>query len=318
MKYLIIDKRQRVINDNHQNISTASLRLVEELDKKNIPHDLAYLDQIEFEFLNSETKIRVNTKDIKEYSHIIFRGHDLHKPQEYELKRYIVDWAEQYNRTNPEQKLLIQNAQAIKNFPYYNKIAMAIFCSLNNIPYFETYYRTDGDYTNSERNILNEYPLIIKEYSGANRVQNIKGERKIKKNVFKIDSLDSYKQEFLKDQDLSAFFLQAFSTEKADIRIFVKLGKVIGGWKRESTDSFMTVSRGKYSIYNNPDQKIVDISQNVARLLGADFIAVDFMYISGEPLLQEFSYHPGFKAYETKTEGEPLNIAEEIITAFKE
>lgn len=318
MRYLIIDKRQRVENSNDNNISTASLRLIEELDKKNIPNDLAYLDQIEFEFVDGETKIRVNTKDIKEYSHIIFRGHDLHKPQEYEIKRYIVDWAEQYNSTNPEQKLLVQNAQAIKNFPYYNKIAMAIFCSLNNIPYFDTYYRTDGKYPTSQRDILNDYPLIVKEYAGVNRVQLIDGEEKIKKNVFKLETDQDYNQENLKNQNLSNFFLQAFSTEKADIRIFVKLGKIIGGWKRESTDSFMTVSKGIYSLYNTPDERITEISQNVARLLDADFIAVDFMYMNGEPLLQEFSYHPGFKAYETKIEGEPLNIAEEIITAFKE
>jgi len=36
----------------------------------------------------------------------------------------------------------------------------------------------------------------------------------------------------------------------------------------------------------------------------------------GNMLLQEISLHPGFKAYETKIEGKPVNIAEAIITAF--
>ncbi len=36
----------------------------------------------------------------------------------------------------------------------------------------------------------------------------------------------------------------------------------------------------------------------------------------GFPCIQEISLHPGYKAYETKIEGEPVNIAEAIITAF--
>jgi hypothetical protein len=41
------------------------------------------------------------------------------------------------------------------------------------------------------------------------------------------------------------------------------------------------------------------------------------MFKNGKPYLQEISLHPGFKAYETKiTDGEPVNIAEAIITAF--
>jgi D-alanine-D-alanine ligase-like ATP-grasp enzyme len=48
-------------------------------------------------------------------------------------------------------------------------------------------------------------------------------------------------------------------------------------------------------------------------------MAVDFMYIDEKPYIQEISFHPGFKAYETKiTEGKATNIAEAIITAFRE
>lgn len=318
MRYLIVDKRQRVLNPNENNVSSTSLRLIEELNKKGITNDLAYYDQIEFEFIDGETKIKINNVDIREYTHVIFRGHDLHRTQEYEFKRYLVDYAEQYNSTSPEKNILIQNARAIKNLPYYNKIATALFCSLNNIPYFNTYYRTDGKYEENIIDTFKEYPLIIKEYSGVNRVQIIDGQEKIKKNVFKLDDEQGFNQEYLKEQDKSNFFLQAFSTEATDIRIFVKLGEIIGGWKREATDGFMTVKDGKYSAYNNPDAQIVDMSKKVARLLDADFIAVDFMYKDGKPLLQEISYHPGFKAYETKVEGETINIAENIITAFKQ
>lgn len=80
----------------------------------------------------------------------------------------------------------------------------------------------------------------------------------------------------------------------------------------------MTVSKGIYEMYNNPDDEMRLLAEKVSALLEADFIAVDFMYIRNKPHVQEFSFHPGYKAYETKIEGTPVNIAEAIITAFKE
>ena len=315
MKYLVIDKRQRGAIGKKLDIPTGSARLLEELDKKNIERDFIYNDQLEFILNEGKFIIKANGKDITEYSHIIFRGHALHNDHEYHYKRYIIDFAENYNKENPKKKILVQNAEAIKRFPYYNKIAIAQFCMENNIPYFNTYFRTDGDYL-KERDLLNKYPLIIKEYAGVNRIEVIDGVEKIKKNVFKIDNIEGYKQEGLDGQDLSSFFIQEFSDSGEDYRIFVKLGKVIGGWKRYAKDSFMTVSKGEYEMYNEPNKEIKEIAEKVATLLDADFIAVDFMYINAKPAVQEWSYHPGFKAYETKIEGEPVNIAEAIITAF--
>jgi len=46
MKYLIIDKRQRVEVAGMGEIPTASARLIEELDKKNIESDFVYNDQL--------------------------------------------------------------------------------------------------------------------------------------------------------------------------------------------------------------------------------------------------------------------------------
>ena len=40
------------------------------------------------------------------------------------------------------------------------------------------------------------------------------------------------------------------------------------------------------------------------------------MFIDEKPYLQEISLHPGFKAYETKAIGEPINIAKAIIDSF--
>lgn len=308
MKYLVIDKRQRGDEGKTVETPTGSARLLEELGKRNIESDFIYNDQLEFIFKEGKTIIKAGGNDITEYSHIIFRGHALHNDHEYHYKRYIIDFVDQYNKENPDKKILVQNSKAIKKFPYYNKIAMAQFCSINSIPYFNSYLRTDGEYS-KDREYLNDFPLITKEYSGENRVEIIDGKEIIKKNVFIIEKEEDYKIN-------PNFFLQEFSNTGEDFRVFVKLGKVIGGWKRKASHGFMTVNNGMYEMYNKPNEEIKVIAEKVSALLDADFIAVDFMYINGKPTVQEWSFHPGYKAYETKVEGRPINIAEAIITAF--
>ena len=312
MKYLVIDKRPRV---KQMEIPTASVRILEELKKKDIPTDFVYNDEIEILFTEGSTQIKAKGIDVKEYTHIIFRGHALHNDRQYALKRYIIDYIEQHNSDNPEKKVLVQNSKAIKKLPYYNKVAISLLCSQYNLPYFQTYYRTDGKYL-EPRDMLKEYPLIIKEYAGINRVEIIDGEEKIKKNVYKIEKNEDFEQEGLENQNLGDFFLQEFSDTAEDYRVFVKLGKVIGGWKRSASKGFMTVNKGIYEMYNEPDQEMKEIAEKMASILEADFIAVDFMYMNGKPCIQEISLHPGFKAYETKIKGTPVNIAEAIITAF--
>lgn len=315
MRYLIIDKRQRI--DIGKDIPTGSARLLEELEKKDIAYDFVYNDQLEFIFQDGNFVIMANGKDILSYSHIVFRGHSLENEKEYHFKRYIIDHIDNHNLKNPDRKILVQNSEAIKRLPYYNKIAFAQLCAINNIPYFNTYYRTDGEYL-SNREYLKKYPLIIKEYSGANRLQLIDGKEKIKKNVFKLNNNEDYTQTDLVTQELTNFFIQEFSDSQEDYRFFIKLGKLIGGWKRRASSGFMTVNKGIYEMYNNPESEIREIAKKMADVLKADFMAVDIMHINGKPHIQEISLHPGYKAYETKIDGEPINVAEAIITAFRD
>jgi glutathione synthase/RimK-type ligase-like ATP-grasp enzyme len=316
-KYLIVDKKHRVKGSREGTYATAVERIMTELANKNIPYSFGYFNQIEFMLKNSETLIKINGTPITEYSNIIFRGHNLHIPKEYETKRLIIDWIDQHNRSNKRDKILVQNSEAIKKIPYYNKIFTAQFCSTHNLPYFETYYRTDGRY-DKDRDILENYPVIIKEYAGVNRIDKKWGKELVKKNVYKLNSVNDLAKKHLKNQDLSDFFLQEFTPIAQDIRVFVKLGKIIGGWRREATEGFMTVNKGKYTMYNTPSNEIKRIAEKFAKLIDADFMAVDFMFKDGKPYIQEISLHPGFKAYETKIDdGIPVNIAEAIVTAFK-
>lgn len=314
MKYLIIDKRQRVKTENE--FPHASLRIMEELKLKNLEFDFAYLDQIEIFFKDSELQIRVNGQDPANYSHILFRGHSLGEKTRYETKLLITNYIEQKNIGKEQDLTLIQNAQAIKNMPYYDKIWMIWICSKNNIPFFESYYRTDGGYA-VKRDILANYPLIIKHYAGENDMRKTKDGERIKKNVFKLENEKDYLQENLKEKNLKEFFIQEFSDEGEDMRIFVSKNKVIGGWRRKAKKGFMTVSKGGYTIYNNPPEEIKKLAVKTSKAFKADFIATDFMFKDGKPYLQEISFHPGFKAYEEKaTGGEPANIAKAIIESF--
>ena len=314
MKYLIIDKRQRVKTENE--LPYASLRITEELKKKNLEFDFAYLDQIEIIFKNKKLKILVNGVDPLEYSHIIFRGHSLGENRGYETKVLITDYIEQSNATLGKEATKVQNALAVKNLPFYDKIWMAWICAKNSIPFFETYYRANGAYA-MKRDFLENYPLIIKHYTGENDMRKVDGEEKIKKNVYKLENKDELRQEYLKEKNLKDFFIQEFSDQAEDMRIFVAKNKIVGGWKRKAKNGFMTVSKGEYILYNNPNPEIAQLAIKTSKAFKADFIATDFMFKDGKPYLQEISFHPGFKAYEEKAKGgKPANIAKAIIESF--
>jgi hypothetical protein len=314
MKYLIIDKRQRVKTEGE--FPHASARIMEELKKKNLDFDFCYLDEIEIFLGDSKLEIFAKEKNILEYSHILFRGHSLGQNTEYETKQLITDYIEQYNIANPSETIRVLNGTAIKNLPFYNKIWFGYICTKNDIPYFKSYYRMDGRYP-MKLDFLGNYPLILKEYSGQNDTKKIDGELKIKKNVFKIESPSDYQTEDLKEKNLKNFFLQEYSDAGEDFRIFLSKGEVIGGWKRKATDGFITVSKGEYTIYNEPNEEMTQMAKRAAKAFKGDFIAADFMYKDGKLYLQEISLHPGFKAYEQKaTGGEPVNIAKAIIESF--
>lgn len=310
MKYLIIDKKQRVKTE--RKLPYASSRMVEELEKENIEYDFVYNTELGFDFGREELVIKANDIDIREYTHILIRGHHLERHRDYETKAIIINYIDHLNSTG-KTSIKVQNSESMKLFPYYNKILMAQICLQNDVPYLHTYYQTGGDYV-VKQNM--GYPHIIKEYAGVNDLRMIDGEKKVKKNVYLIEKEEDYNQEHLKDKDLRDFFIQEFAPGSEDIRTFVQNGKLIGGWKREAKEGFMTVSKGEYTMYNNPADEIKELAEKVANIFKADFIAVDFMYKDGMPFLQEISFHPGFKAYETKIEGEPINVAKAIIESF--
>lgn len=313
MKFLIIDKKQRV--ELKSEYSFVLTRLLEEVVALGHEAEVCYFENIQMQFDTEGMKIMVNDRDLREFTHIIPRGHSLDSAIQYETKRIIADYIDQHNTNNPQNRIEMQNAQAIKNFPYYDKLYMSAICSQNNIPLIDSYYRLDGGYPMKQLPLSS--PYIVKNYLGQVELRTIDGKEKIKKNVFKIEKDTDWQQENLINKDLKDYLIQEFIPTGEDVRIFIKLGKAIAAFKRVATEGFMTVVRGKYTIFDlNENRETMELAEKVAQIFKADFMAVDFMYKDGKPLLQEISFSPGFKAFEIKIEGNQMNMAKEIVTAF--
>lgn len=311
-KYLIIDKHQRIeLNEKH---TYAVRRIQEEIENTGNAVDIAYYDEIEILYSENSLHILAKQTDVSQYDFIIFRGHRLDDNRQYQIKRMIIDYIN-YSKTDIVDTK-IQNANAIINFPYYNKIYLASFCYRYDLPYFDSYFRIDGDYHNN-LGPLSKFPIIAKEYGGANALREIDGKKKVKKNVYKIDKIEDFNQKYLRDEDLGQYFIQEFSPTGEDFRIFVSKGCIVGGWKREATRNFKTVSKGRYTAYNSPEEDIAKLAEKTAKAFKADFIAVDVMRkADNKAYIQEISFNPGFKAYETKIKGNNVNLAKIITESF--
>lgn len=314
-RYLIIEKEQRIETENKY--PYAIQRIFGELDKKGEEYSLVYYKDIEI-ILDNPMEILVNGERILNFTHIIFRGHSLGSQLEYETKRIVINYIEQHNSTITENEIKIQNKDAIKLIPYYDKIYITSLCIQNDIPVGKTYYRANSEELVKQNHI--EYPLIAKQYLGVNDLRLIDEKEKVKKNVYLLNTSEDFNQEHLKDKDLNEYILQEFIESGEDMRIFVSKGVAVSGFIRKATTGFMTVNKGEYTYVDfDKDPDIKELAEKVAKILKADFIAVDFMRKSNNELvLIEISLNPGFKAFETKTEGieTETNLAKVIVESF--
>lgn len=310
-RFLIIDKPQKVEIDGAYPYAIS--RIMEELAKDNVEFTYVLNSQIMVELIEGKLTIKVDDIDIRNFSHIIMRGQFTRR--DYEIKRIIVEYVEKHNAENPDKKIKIQNAAFIKALPHYTKIYQMLICFQNDIPYLNTFYQSSGDYKNATGSI--DYPKILKHYTGKNYYVNVDGKLKVKKNVFMVDNVEGYKQNPLSKRNLSDFFVQQFASGGQDIRIFMQKDRVVGGWKRTAKEGFLTVAKdSEYEMYNEPAPEIVNVCEKTARAFKSDFMAIDLIMKDEKPYILEVNMNPGFKAYETKVEGTPTNIARAIIDSF--
>jgi len=311
MKFLIVDKRKRIGDLTTPHYAVQRLR--DTLDKQNIHHEFCYFDEITLHTRDSEFTPFAKDKPVSEYTHIIFRGHRSH--YEYMLKLFVVQYADKHN-------IRVQNSEFIKQIPHYNKLSQMVILAQAEIPCIDSYYSIDGKY-DEKTNALDQirFPLIYKHTEGAYRTEVIDGKEKLKKNVFLVNDVEELKKEIrLRDNPDktflgkdSMFFIQKFVDIGEDYRAIMVGGKYLSGWKRTATTGFLTVSKGKYSLYDKPEKEFSALAVNVAKLLKADYCGIDIIYVDNKPYVLEVNMEPGFKAFETKIEGCNIDVASAII-----
>ncbi|MCC7289663.1 hypothetical protein IT417_00185 [bacterium] len=312
MKYLVIDKKQRI--ETSADATYAITRMTEEFEKMGVEYLFATTDDIDIK-IDKTLQISVLGHDLTSFTHILLRGHRLHKPWEYETKKIIADYIDQYNHNNTDKPIRLQNINAFKTISYYDKLYIYKLCTENGISIIPIHYRTSGNYK-AQPSL--HYPFILKDFTGENDLRVIDGKEKIKKNVYLINNENDLSQENLQGKDTTKYFSQVFVPTGEDIRVFVSKGEAVGGFRRKATEGFMTVLKGEYySLVMDEEKAIKEFSEKVARVFKADFIAVDVMADEkGNLMLLEISLNPGFKAYETKSVGEHINVAKTIIDSF--
>ncbi|MFH1547230.1 MAG: hypothetical protein ABIC57_01970 [bacterium] len=311
MKFLIVDKRKRVgdLTTPHYAVT----RLVEELSSRHIECDLAYFDEIDFFVKEGKFDITIQNKPLTNYTHIILRGH--RTKLEYMIKKYIVDVAEQ-------NSIKVQNSEFMKVSTFYDKLFQMKYMSENNIAHLDSAYTLDGKYYEKPELIQNiGFPMVYKHVEGENRIERIEDEDKNKKNVFLANNIeelkslciehDSPEETFINKP--SQYFIQKYVDIGEDYRALVIGGKYVGGYKREATQNFITVSKGNYTPHDNPDPEFIKLTEETAALFKADFCAMDIIYSDGKPYILEINMNPTFKAMETKVDGKPVDIAKLII-----
>ncbi len=289
MKFLLVDKRKRLGDPGEAHY--AIQRLQETLNQKGIECDYCHFDEISTQVINGKLNLLACQKSLTDYSHIIMRGH---RPNEYYIKQEVVEFALNNN-------IKVLNAEFIKLMPDYNKIQQMIIMGQNNIPYIDSYYSPTGQY-HQDTEILKQigFPLIYKHTHGEYRIEKIDGEDKFKKNIFLANNSEELEQLVKSQPNPEKFFIQKFVNIGEDYRAIMVGGKYLSGWKRKATGSFLTVSRGEYSLYDKPTPEFLELVEKIASIFRADYCAIDIIYIDKKPYVLEINMDPGFKSFETK------------------
>ena len=312
MKFLIIDIRQRVGKDPNK-LHYAVERLRDDLASRDIACDTCHYDEIELLHLDDTFTILAKGEPLSSYSHVIIRGH--RTQYEYMLKRYIVEYTEEHG-------IKVQNAAFMKLFPHYNKLIQMVLLAKANLPFVDSYYTVDGRYWEKETALQKiGFPMIYKHTEGAYRIEKIDGVDKTKKNVFLVNNKEELHEECLKRDEPeerflteeSHYFIQRYVDIGEDYRAIMLGGKFLSGWKREATRNFLTVSKGEYSLFDDPSPEFLKIAERTSTVLKADYCAVDIIYVDEKPYILEVNMNPGFKSFETKIEGCDVDVAGAII-----
>ncbi len=114
---------------------------------------------------------------------------------------------------------------------------------------------------------------------------------------------------------------QKFISESkgTDIRVIVIGGKYVGAMKRTSGGDFRSnVSAGGRGETYDADEKTIELSEKIAKLINLDYCGIDFLFGKDGPILCEVNSNAFFKEFEKVT---GINVAEKyakhVISSLK-
>ena len=121
---------------------------------------------------------------------------------------------------------------------------------------------------------LNYFPAIMKSVDGHGG-----------REVYLINSKEEAETFKKKNKQ---YVYQKYYPNDGDLRLYVLDKKVIGAvYRHNKTDFRSNFSLGGEVVNYKPDQEVVDVAIEVASLLNADYIGVDFINIEGKWLINE-------------------------------
>lgn len=236
---------------------------------------------LSFSIKNGHFEIRVGSKPLKEYTHLIPRI-----AKNYYLQKYLL--------TLKAEALGIRtlNSKMIRLIPDYNKLSQLYLLSQAKIPV------VSAQQVFSEKRLQRlSYPLVIKGIRGERGKKTFRAKSSLEAKRL-LDKL-SYRQSIIQD----------LIPTGEDVRLLVIGNKVAAAYKRRATRGFKTVPRGKQEAYS-ATKKEIQIAIKAAKALKGECVGVDLIYYQKRPCVLEVNLDAGFKTLEEIT---GVNIAKLIV-----
>lgn len=268
------------------------LRVVEELEKANIPYTFAKWNLLSF----FEGKLLINGErlELKEYSSAFFNVPNYYliskkkkdRPLAFDLDNEFMIVLKEIERHN----ILAMNRSFFINTPFYNKFTQSSIFAQKNIPSIPTLHLSDNGYNKvitAIESISLTFPIVAKESDGG-----------LGDQVWKLENKKELKK-FLRSRRNLNLIYQPFLKNKGDYRVLIIGGKSIGIMKRsaqgkEWKNNFAL--GGNISAYTDPKMEI--FAENACEKMGLDYAGVDIFKIHGNYLIIEINAFAKFEGFE--------------------
>jgi len=192
------------------------------------------------------------------------------------------------------------NSSYFSSYQSLDKMSQQFFFFQNNLPGIDTFYFSSVKKYGKNMGTL---PVVAKIAEGSTGT-----------SVFKLNNLNEISS-FIDERntDGNFFIFQKFHKITSDYRVLVIGNSVLGIMKRlpKSGEWRTNFSLGGDVVAEKNDPKMVQLSLNIAKKMGFDYVGIDLLKDNGQLHIIETNSLPQFKGFEKAFS--KINVAEEII-----